>query len=270
MPNSFDDLVKLSQQFEQLEQCGQIENSAKYGRQISDQPKASPRMQRRSILKNRAKSADAAAILKLKSSLIEDIDECKYNDGEGDVGKNVKFADDSQLVEVRKFVPSNEKLDLWASTDYFKAQSVNVDHPRTSFSLQTFQKPPELAICFKDPYLQPNFMERVRSQNVALDRCGVRERTVTGVVIVCNIEYHKAVFVRYTLDKWKTIQHIDAVYIPNSSDGKTDRFMFSIVVPKCCEAMEFAVCYRVSQGEFWDSNDGKNYRVQDTVCIATT
>ena len=161
-------------------------------------------------------------------------------------------------------------MDLWASSDYFK--EINPTHqnkPKTSFSLRTFQRPPELAICFKDPYLEPDFTEKFRSRNVALDRCGARERVVTGVVIVRNIEYHKEVFVRYTLDKWNTIHHTEAVYIPNSSDGDTDRFTFSMVFPKCCEIMEFAVCYKLSHREFWDSNDGKNYKVKDILYAAT-
>jgi len=266
MPNSFDDLIKLSQQFERLEKCESLEKSGQYGGQISEKPKPSPPMRRRSILKNKAKSADAATLLRLKSTLTNDNSD--DDDFINETAKNVKFADDSQLVQIRKYVPSAENMDLWASSNYFKDNTFNTGRPKTSFSLQTIQKPPELAICFKDPYLQPDFKEKVRSQKVALDRCGARERTVTGVVIVCNIEYHKEVFVRYTLDKWKTIQHTDAVYIPNSSDGETDRFMFTILVPKCCETMEFAVCYRVSQGEFWDSNGGKNYKVQDILYAA--
>ena len=267
MPNSFDDLIKLSQQFEKLDQCGQMDKSEQYGFGTSDTPKITSQPKSYpSILKNKAKSADAATIKKLRSTLrdnnkntdveidVEDIDDV-------DIAKTVKFADDSQLVEIRKFVPSTENMDLWASCDYYKKTRPST--PKTSFSLHTFKKPPELAICFKDPYLEPDFLEKFASRNVALDRCGARERVVTGVVLVKNIEYHKEVFIRYTLDKWNTIHHTDAVYIPNSSDGDTDRFTFSILFPKCCEEMEFAVCYKLSRGEFWDSNDGKNFKVQD-------
>ena len=291
MPNSYDDLIKLSRHYEKLELYqGQEEIAGNYEGQIPNIQKSPPRLKQRSILKNKAKSADAAIIMDLKSILIDDNNNNENNidcTDDSDTTKNVKFADDSNLVEIRKFVPSSENMDLWTSSNYFmnnnnnnnsnnnnyinnniNTQTRRSSSPKTSFSLQTFERPPELAICFKDPYLQPNFTEMLRSQNVALDRCGVRERLVTGVVVVCNIEYQKHVFVRYTLDGWRTIQHTDAVYIPNSSDGDIDRFTFSMVFPKHSEVMEFAVCYKLSHCEYWDSNGGKNFKVQDILYSA--
>jgi len=211
-------------------------------------------------LKNKAKSADAATLLRLKSELAVEIN-IDNDEDEDEIcnAKNVVFADDQNLVEIRKFVPSNDNMDLWATCDYYK----EIRKPKTSFSLKNTARPPELAICFKDPYLETDYMEKFRTRNVALDRCGARERVITGVVMVRNIEYHKTVFVRFTLDKWKTNHRAEAVYIPNSSDGDTDKFTFSLVQPKYCEELEFAVCFKLSTSEHWDNNGGKNYKVQD-------
>lgn len=259
MPNSFDDLIKLSQQFETLEQCGKISKSEVRGHVNAHTPTPTQtKIRHRSILKNKAKSADAATIMRLRSSSHENYDIHINSLKESGAAKNVTFADESHLVEVRNFVSSSESL---ASCNFFKETRSCM--PKSSFSLQNFKKPPELVICFKDPYLEPDFMEKFATRNVALDRCGARERMVTGVVLVRNIEYQKEVFVRYTLDKWKRSNDSDAVYIPKSSDGATDMFTFSILFPKCFQEMEFAVCYKVSRGEFWDSNDGKNFKVQN-------
>merc|ERR1719431_185139 len=137
--------------------------------------------------------------MRLKSSLMLDVNDII---DDTDEQKNVKFADDynSNLVEIRKFVPSSEKMDLWTTCDYFNGGSgeKNLQKPKTSFSLKDVTKNPELAICFKDPYLQPNFRERFSASNVILDRCGARDRIITGVVLVRNLALYKHVFGRYT------------------------------------------------------------------------
>ena len=51
---------------------------------------------------------------------------------------------------------------------------------------------------------------------------------ICGVVRVLNICFNKIVKIRYTTDKWKTFDEINAAYINNSCDGHTDRFSFNL------------------------------------------
>lgn len=232
----------------------------------------------RSILKSR--SADAATLIEIKKNLLND-DKCEkeklrnretvsegdekdeneyYRSDSSNSEKKIKFADDydCNLVEIRRYIPSADQLDLLANCDFF--QKCN----RKSFMLkQEAPRNPELAICFKDPYLDLKFMDRLQSQCAVLERCGVRDRLITGIILVRNLEANKIVFARYTTDKWKTNDEINAVYIPNSSNGDTDRFTFSLSLAKTLSELEFAVCYRTSFQEFWDNNEGKNYKVQN-------
>ncbi|XP_064389375.1 uncharacterized protein LOC135337372 [Halichondria panicea] len=83
---------------------------------------------------------------------------------------------------------------------------------------------------------------------------------VTGTIRVCNLAYDKQVLVRYSQNGWKISANNEACY--KSSSGELDQFQFQIPFNiSLSHYLEFAVCYRVSGGEFWDNNEGRNYRV---------
>ncbi|XP_036433382.1 uncharacterized protein ppp1r3aa [Colossoma macropomum] len=87
--------------------------------------------------------------------------------------------------------------------------------------------------------------------------------TIRGIIRVLNLSYHKAVYVRTTLDRWQTHFDLLAEYIPGSSDGQTDRFSFrfTLVPPFKAEGarVEFCLRYESSAGTFWANNGGTNY-----------
>ncbi|KAL6460003.1 hypothetical protein MHYP_G00317620 [Metynnis hypsauchen] len=87
--------------------------------------------------------------------------------------------------------------------------------------------------------------------------------TIRGIIQVLNLSYHKAVYVRTTLDRWQTHFDLLAEYIPGSSDGQTDRFSFrlTLVPPFQAEGarVEFCLRYESSAGTFWANNGGTNY-----------
>ena len=119
--------------------------------------------------------------------------------------------------------------------------------------------------CFVAPSRIDGFMRRLYSQNVCLENVACEKFVVSGLIRVTNLCYRKEVTVRFTLDGWETYRDIWADYMSSCSDGKTDKFTFRITVPFDFEVnrhMQFAICYRVLNQEFWDNNDGKNYHVQ--------
>ena len=110
--------------------------------------------------------------------------------------------------------------------------------------------------------------DRVNQQHVSLQYVSFQETTVFGSVIVGNVAFEKSVSIRYTMDKWKSSSDISATHVVGSTaqDGSTDRFSFSLVLPASSNSdttfrMEFAICYKASSAEHWDSNSGANYAI---------
>lgn len=127
-----------------------------------------------------------------------------------------------------------------------------------------------LDLCFGQPGADPGFMARVMADKVSLENCIITDLSITGVVRVANIGYHKYVRIRYSINNWVSFYDIMASYIQNSCDGTTDRFSFTIVSPSAVgpgSKISFAVSYTVNDTMYWDSNNGKNYEV---VCYAKT
>lgn len=181
--------------------------------------------------------------------------------------KNVTFADDNNLslVKIHNFNPSNENLDQWQISfqHSYHTSRVSGNSLFLPSSKNKFIKKPELFLCFQEPKESPDFNERFKYRCVALERCATRDRTLSGIVLVKNIEYEKQVSVRYTMNRWKTSSEIQACYVPNSNDGDTDRFSFNLSLPKNERDLEFAIRYTSGSSEFWDNNFNRNYKVKD-------
>lgn len=115
----------------------------------------------------------------------------------------------------------------------------------------------ELEYHFTQPGIEPDFIKRMLGQKVCLENLRRDGGNIHGVVRVSNIDYHKYVSVRWTSDKWQSVQSQPAVYCAGSSDAVSDRFSFQL--PITGSSLEFAVCFRAAGQEFWDNNRGKNY-----------
>ncbi|GMR32333.1 hypothetical protein PMAYCL1PPCAC_02528, partial [Pristionchus mayeri] len=108
-------------------------------------------------------------------------------------------------------------------------------------------------------------LNRTVSNGVCLKSSNVIGMTFTAIVSVYNYSYHKQVFVRYSLDGWRSHIEIQARYISSHPQENTDSFSFSIFLPhsmpvgaKC----EFALRYKCGHREFWDNNNGSNYVIE--------
>ncbi|NWW55094.1 PPR3E phosphatase, partial [Pedionomus torquatus] len=113
------------------------------------------------------------------------------------------------------------------------------------------------------PGASPGFAERVRQHKVRLEWVRVEPAGLRGAVRVLNLAYEKAVSVRYTLDRWASCAEVPAAYQPaGPPDGLTDRFAFLLPLGPAEPTLEFAVRYRVAGAEYWDNNDGANYRLR--------
>lgn len=175
-------------------------------------------------------------------------------------GKKVSFADTTggDLVDVKEFV-------AFGSED-------EEEEARWEEEEAKYRKP-ELEPIYT---VQPEFcaatgvvlLQTVRTDKVAVERLFQVENeplAVSGLIRVLNISFHKAVYIRSTMDNWVTYFDHPAEYVHGSNDGDTDQFSFklSFSPPYVTHGsrIEFVVRYETSDGDFWANNSSKNYVV---------
>uniref|UniRef100_A0A3B5QS80 Protein phosphatase 1 regulatory subunit 3E-like n=1 Tax=Xiphophorus maculatus TaxID=8083 RepID=A0A3B5QS80_XIPMA len=111
---------------------------------------------------------------------------------------------------------------------------------------------------------QSVFME-LQEVKVLLETVQTDDFTLSGFVRVLNLAFEKSVSLRYSLNNWITFMDSLATYVPDSNDGVTDKFSFKIVMPAYLDngsTLQFAIKYCVGGHEFWDNNNGNNYKVR--------
>ncbi|KAF8816155.1 hypothetical protein BYT27DRAFT_7333532 [Phlegmacium glaucopus] len=158
------------------------------------------------------------------------------------------------------------------------------------------QKPIPYEIDWSHSSLIPRKNINLGNENVFFESLKVVDSDPTryllqGTVLVRNITYQKTVMVRYTMDEWETVNDVLGWYDVggvsggNGTRGGWDRFKFSIAL--CDDDLEGKVVWLVGKyvggggaaangaspegatggegtvgaGEWWDNNEGKNYRV---------
>lgn len=123
-----------------------------------------------------------------------------------------------------------------------------------------------LHVLFSQPVASDDFRARLEEQSVCLENAVASQTSVWGTIKVKNICFHKKVVVRYSLDHWISSIDLDGAYVPDSNDGATDRFSFALTLPEYFLAtggmLEFAVRFEAEETEFWDNNNGQNYRIE--------
>lgn len=112
--------------------------------------------------------------------------------------------------------------------------------------------------------LPVNITDKLEMQNVCIESARVCDGvhvTVCGSVRVRNLDFHKTVHIRYTMNGWKTYTDLQATYVQGSCDGFSDRFQFVLYAPAISsgQRLELAVRFLCKGQQFWDNNSGTNY-----------
>ncbi|XP_049313414.1 protein phosphatase 1 regulatory subunit 3C isoform X1 [Bactrocera dorsalis] len=185
---------------------------------------------------------------------------CKCN-GQSRCTKRVIFADDEgqPLTEVRVMSEPSNVPPLW-STKFLEqiTQGLVSPHPADQWTVD-----------FKQPasdYL--TFREKIDRDFVSLENVIVKdeESIVVGTVKMKNISFEKEVVVRVTWDDWKNQQDIFCTFARAYGPATYahvvfDTFSFKITLPPSSKRLEFCICYRANNQEYWDNNGGKNYTI---------
>eukprot|EP00063_Salmo_salar_P033523 XP_014008358.1 PREDICTED: uncharacterized protein LOC106576050 isoform X1 [Salmo salar] len=170
------------------------------------------------------------------------------------IRRKVSFADafGLDLVYVKEF----------DSTDLTGAEVADPPEPEVKV-----KEPDEyfLSSLFTVPSSPEELEQRLQDQKLELESIELLPGTTVlrGIVRVVNLCYNKSLYIRITLDSWKTNFDLLAEYVPGSSDGTTDRFAFrlTLVPPFEMEGtrVEFCLRYETSVGTFWANNSDMNY-----------
>jgi len=194
---------------------------------------------------------------------------------EGSMSKKaVKFADAMGLglEDVRDLMDSEEPPAIPASA----LRDLHIRRRRSKTEGKF-----NLAFDFEQPGSRTDFIIQMLARKVILENCVVSDRdlTVSGLVRVMSVSGNKWVLIRYTVDSWRTQSDIQATCMPNSSDGTSERFVFTLHLPDAfgladarqgrSSSVEFAICYGAGGAEYWDNNKGLNYIVYCRLCPTT-
>lgn len=204
--------------------------------------------------------------------------------------KIVRFADvlGLDLAAVRTFldeiprIPNSAYSDLiFQKDDFFQKDSspVNMaastgncwnggyldDSRRGSTTLRKVDR--MLMPLFQQPGGMANFLDLVRERRVCLENALVQDPVtlaIQGTVRVINLDFHKSVHIRYTLNSWRNFSDLQATYVPNSCDGFSDKFSFILYCHTLPigQRLEFAVRFQCKGMQYWDNNAGANYCFQ--------
>lgn len=182
--------------------------------------------------------------------------------------KIVRFADvlGLDLADVRTFLDEVPKVPKSAYEDLIVTlteQVLQLGPPLEKVLVPLFQQPGCL----------PGFMERLRANQVCLESAAVTDPislTITGCVRVRNLDFHKSVHIRYSLDSWRSYSDLTASYVENSCDGFSDKFSFMMFGNslQIGQRIEMAIRFQAKGEQFWDSNYGTNYCFQCLPCSA--
>lgn len=180
--------------------------------------------------------------------------------------KFVRFADvlGLDLADVRTFLDEVPKIPKSAYEDLdvtLPSQTLQVGLQLEKILVPLFQQPGSL----------PGFIDRLRDMQVCLESAAVTDPvslTITGCVRVRNLDFHKSVHVRYSMDNWRSYSDLTASYVENSCDGFSDKFSFILFgnSMQIGQRVSIAIRFQAKGEQFWDSNYGTNYCFQCLPC----
>lgn len=176
-------------------------------------------------------------------------------------GKRVSFADTTggDLVDVREFHAFDSDEEEGASAKWEEEEA----------KYRKAEREPSYSV--RADFCAPSggvLLQAVRAGKVEVERiCPVEDEPLafSGLVRVLNVSFHKAVYIRATMDSWATYFDHPAEYVQGSNDGETDQFSFklSFAPPYTTHGsrIEFVVRYETSDGDYWANNSSLNYVV---------
>uniref|UniRef100_A0A1A8B369 Protein phosphatase 1, regulatory subunit 3A n=1 Tax=Nothobranchius furzeri TaxID=105023 RepID=A0A1A8B369_NOTFU len=175
-------------------------------------------------------------------------------------GKRVSFSDTTggDLVDVREFHAfDSDEEENGAKWEEEEAKYRKPER-EPSYKVHPEFQAPEGSL----------LLQAVRSNKVEVEHICPSEDdplAFSGLIRVLNVSFHKAVYIRSTMDKWASYFDYPAEYVQGSNDVDTDQFSFTLCFtpPYTTHGsrIEFVVRYETSDGDYWANNSSLNYAV---------
>lgn len=175
-------------------------------------------------------------------------------------GKRVLFADTTggDLVDVKEFTAYDS--DDEDENARWEEEEAKYRKPQQKLNYRVH---PEF-----NAHATGALLQAVRTNKVEVEQLSSVESeplAFSGVIRVLNVSFHKAVYIRSTMDNWATYFDHPAEYVQGSHDGDTDQFSFKLTFapPYTTHGsrIEFVVRYETSDGDYWANNSSMNYAV---------
>lgn len=123
------------------------------------------------------------------------------------------------------------------------------------------------------------FVQKVKSRNVCLETIAYHQffRKFKGRVKVLNICFEKDVFLRCTIDNWRSQFDVKCFYHDKSKKFSSatlniDTFTFEFIIPQSVRNhtnLQFCVGFKNNRNQYyWDNNNGNNYSAE--YCLKET
>ncbi|XP_059186012.1 protein phosphatase 1, regulatory subunit 3Db [Centropristis striata] len=204
----------------------------------------------KTIMRRRAKSLPSTAERKKELRSLQ----VRFVDSLGIELEDVKVF----KVQEHPLIPQHVMFRLLMSSELAFGKSLELSLP--------YFKP-----CFPENMrAQPDFLKRLYAQSVCLEQVLCSEQGITGTIQVLNLAYEKHITVHYSFTNWRTQTQTTASWISSGHRGEidapeTDIFRFRLPVPPFIlqpgAILEFALCYHVKGSNYWDNNNGHNYKL---------
>ncbi|KAJ5168418.1 uncharacterized protein N7482_004012 [Penicillium canariense] len=174
---------------------------------------------------------------------------------------------DSQLEHIRHFLQLDRPLAVSAETSPVDNHDADGEFPfgyDADKNISSWEWELRLSNFPKEAPHHATHAVRLERLFLSADK-----KNLIGSVAVANLAYHKQVTARFTLDNWRTVSEVGAVFChdvrrKHAHDGH-DRFTFDIKLDDQAnlESKTMFVCirYNVGSQEYWDNNNGMNYQV---------
>ncbi|KHJ94552.1 putative phosphatase regulatory subunit [Oesophagostomum dentatum] len=111
---------------------------------------------------------------------------------------------------------------------------------------------------------ESEYNQRAHDDKVCLAKLHTQGRNLNGQINVANIAFTKEVAIRYTTNDWVSYDEVAASYGHNVfGANNVDAFVFSLMLPTDMKdgQCQFCVRFTVEGRDYWDNNNGANYRV---------
>ena len=118
------------------------------------------------------------------------------------------------------------------------------------------------------PGLDPKFSRVILGpQSVILEQTDYRREpwpayadTLSGTILLRHLGYEKRVRIYYSFDHWYSSYYVDAHFL-ESMDSELERWQFYTLIPKNQQQVSLYIAYTVSNEEFFDSRQHRNYEL---------